>query len=257
MYLPTSKTHWKLASALAAALLIIWLSYGFFVAHLFCDWPTRGQFGDMYGALACLFSLLAFGGVLYTLVGDREEKRKESNRAVYESLLVSIEHQLKAAQSSGSDILEIADLYAKQRYYSESLEELLTERKLGPLLSDSDIINAFATIGWFNKADLSKDLKEIRRRLGRWRITDPKSLEALISNEAIKQIIADMYIRELKRDPSEPFDPHALAVWGGMLYRQGTSLSVLRHFENALRSSSEWKEKNPDPKPKSHPLENA
>jgi hypothetical protein len=203
----------------------------------------------MYGALACLFSLLAFGGVLYTIVQDREEKRRESIRAAYESLLVSIEHQLKAATSSGADLLVIGDLLTKQRLYSESLEELITERKVGPLLSDSDIVDAFARIGWFNKADLTKDIKEIRARLSRWRITDPASLQALVSDAEIIKTIADVYVRELKRDPAEPFDPHALAVWGGMLLRQGKSSNVVNHFINALKSSNEWKEKNPGKKP--------
>lgn len=46
----------------------------------FDDWQTRGQFGDVFGAANALFSGLAFAGLIYTVLLQREElglQRKE------------------------------------------------------------------------------------------------------------------------------------------------------------------------------------
>jgi len=245
MKIQQPKLPWKLATAIGIVAVLIWIAFGVVVTSGICDWPTRGQFGDMFGALSCLFSLLAFGGVLYTIIESREEKKRESLRTAYESVLVAIEHQIEAAKSSGADLVAIGDLYAKQRYYSELLEEMITERKAGPLLTDAAIVAAFATIPWFNSDELKKEVNTIRARLRNWMITDPEQLTALVQNLEIRSILTKAYVSELKRDSAQPFDPHALAVWGGLLFRQGTSSSVVKHFHNSLKLSNEWKEKNP------------
>src|SRR5687768_14058386 len=44
------------------------------------SWSMRGQFGDMFGAVNALFSGLAFAGIIYTILLQREEleaQRKE------------------------------------------------------------------------------------------------------------------------------------------------------------------------------------
>lgn len=48
--------------------------------YVFPDWPTRGQFGDVFGAANAFFSGLAFTGLIYTIFLQREElslQRKE------------------------------------------------------------------------------------------------------------------------------------------------------------------------------------
>jgi hypothetical protein len=239
----TDKTPWKLAVFLGLVAIAIWISYPFIIKCFFGDWQARGQFGDTFGALSCLFSLLAFCGVLYTIVADRKHKRQESLRNSYEVLLVAIEHQLKAEQTTKNDPSSLQDLIAKQAYYAKKLEEEITARSPGPLLSDEDIVNAFSKIPWFIPAELARDTTEIRRRLRSWSI-DPDELPRLVNDVSIKKIITDMYLVELKRPNEAPFDPHALATWGGMIYRNGTSQTVVDQIRNNLRKSPEWKEKN-------------
>lgn len=44
------------------------------------DWSSRGQFGDVFGSVNALFSGLAFSGIIYTILLQREElalQRKE------------------------------------------------------------------------------------------------------------------------------------------------------------------------------------
>jgi hypothetical protein len=40
-------------------------------------WPTRGQFGDMFGAVNALFSGLAFTGIIFTILLQREELQEQ------------------------------------------------------------------------------------------------------------------------------------------------------------------------------------
>jgi hypothetical protein len=41
--------------------------------YCFKDWPTRGQFGDMFGVINSLFSGLAFAGLVYTILLQQQE----------------------------------------------------------------------------------------------------------------------------------------------------------------------------------------
>ena len=59
---PRTKIALVFAVTVAAWVLVPLLSAAFFP-----DWPTRGQFGDLYGSLNALFSGLAFAGLLCTM----------------------------------------------------------------------------------------------------------------------------------------------------------------------------------------------
>jgi len=68
--------------ALAVGVLILAIQVAVGVGAFFAlpDWPTRGQFGDVFGAANALFSGLAFTGLIYTVFLQREElalQRKE------------------------------------------------------------------------------------------------------------------------------------------------------------------------------------
>ena len=64
---------------------VLWLSCWFLVTYFIKattenGWATRGQFGDMFGAVNALFSGLAFGGIIITIFLQRQElklQRKE------------------------------------------------------------------------------------------------------------------------------------------------------------------------------------
>jgi hypothetical protein len=50
-----------------------WLVYAFLLYKLSGDWSHRGAFGDMFGAINALFSGLAFAGIIFTILLQREE----------------------------------------------------------------------------------------------------------------------------------------------------------------------------------------
>lgn len=62
------------------AIVVIQLAVGFAVYNFLPDWPTRGQFGDVFGVVNALFSGLAFAGLIYAILLQREDlslQRKE------------------------------------------------------------------------------------------------------------------------------------------------------------------------------------
>ncbi len=61
---------------IGCAVVAVWVLMGVFAS----DRPSPGQFGDMFGAVNALFTGLAFAGLIYTIILQREElglQRKE------------------------------------------------------------------------------------------------------------------------------------------------------------------------------------
>ena len=74
------KTNWKQGYILASVVFAIWILSAIAVYFVSSKWEVRGQFGDMFGAINALFSGLAFAGLIYTIILQREElalQRKE------------------------------------------------------------------------------------------------------------------------------------------------------------------------------------
>jgi hypothetical protein len=57
-----------------AIVLTLWVTLGYVLpTNIFAKPDQRGQFGDMFGAVNSLFSALAFAGVIYTILLQRQE----------------------------------------------------------------------------------------------------------------------------------------------------------------------------------------
>ena len=59
--------------AMAAAVVVIWATSGIVVHYFFPTWADSGTFGDTFGAINALFSGLAFAGLIYTVLLQRNE----------------------------------------------------------------------------------------------------------------------------------------------------------------------------------------
>lgn len=73
-------SHSTIAVAVGALIVAVQVGVALAVYGALPDWPTRGQFGDVFGAVNALFSGLAFAGLIYTVFLQREElalQRKE------------------------------------------------------------------------------------------------------------------------------------------------------------------------------------
>lgn len=64
----------KFAPLLGAALVIaLWLFALVAARFFFSSWEERGQFGDLFGSVNALFSGLAFAGLIYAILLQRQE----------------------------------------------------------------------------------------------------------------------------------------------------------------------------------------
>ena len=75
---PISNTN--LVVCVAVLIILTQVAIGASVYVLLPDWPTRGQFGDVFGAVNALFSGFAFAGLIYTVFLQREELSVAADR---------------------------------------------------------------------------------------------------------------------------------------------------------------------------------
>jgi len=74
--------NWLTRLGILAVVLALYLACWFGIPHLIDldkdgSWSTRGQFGDMFGTVNALFSGLAFAGIIYTILLQREELKAQ------------------------------------------------------------------------------------------------------------------------------------------------------------------------------------
>jgi hypothetical protein len=71
----TKDPQWWPFLVVASLALVAWAAYLFIAPKFFPDWTSRGQFGDMFGALNALFSAIAFAALVYTMILQKAELR--------------------------------------------------------------------------------------------------------------------------------------------------------------------------------------
>jgi len=54
-------------------ILTVQILFALVLIYVFPDWSARGQFGDMFGAVNATFSGLAFAGLIYAILLQRED----------------------------------------------------------------------------------------------------------------------------------------------------------------------------------------
>ncbi len=98
----------------AIAIVMLQVGIGGAIYLLPPDWPTRGQFGDLFGAVNALFSGLAFAGLIYAILLQREDlalqrtelelTREELKRSAsaQEQSEIALRAQAEAAERSAS-----------------------------------------------------------------------------------------------------------------------------------------------------------
>ena len=100
----------ELFPILIVTAVVIWVAAAVTVYYCFPTWEIRAQFGEMFGAVSALFSALAFAGVIYAVILQRQDievSRKElaaQNQLISEQLITmqesfSFERQKEALSS--------------------------------------------------------------------------------------------------------------------------------------------------------------
>ena len=67
------RNYLPIVIGVALAIIAVQIGIGLATYALLPDWPTRGQFGDVFGAANALFSGLAFAGLIYAILLQRED----------------------------------------------------------------------------------------------------------------------------------------------------------------------------------------
>lgn len=123
-------SHATIATVVGIAIVAIQVTVGGFVYALLPDWPSRGQFGDVFGAVNALFSGLAFTGLIYTVFLQREElslQRKELELTRQElKRTAQAQEQSEVALRAQADA---ASMSAKMSTASALLDHYRTELK--------------------------------------------------------------------------------------------------------------------------------
>lgn len=68
----SSRYLW-IAAGVAVSILSVQVLAGTVIYFALPDWPTRGQFGDVFGSVNATFSGLAFAGLIYAILLQRED----------------------------------------------------------------------------------------------------------------------------------------------------------------------------------------
>lgn len=71
--MPDKKSDMQLLMITIGSVLVVWILASITMYKFIGDWTTRGQFGDMFGALNCLFSGLAFAGLISAIMLQKKE----------------------------------------------------------------------------------------------------------------------------------------------------------------------------------------
>lgn len=69
----TIKSHYKTLIITSIIVVLIWAISGVSVYYWGKDWSERGTMGDMFGVINSLFSGLAFAGLVFTIILQRQE----------------------------------------------------------------------------------------------------------------------------------------------------------------------------------------
>ena len=67
---------------LMLVVIALWLLSAVFIIGYMDNWPDRGTFGDLFGAVNALFSGLAFAALIYTIVLQRDEIKQNREEIV-------------------------------------------------------------------------------------------------------------------------------------------------------------------------------
>lgn len=63
----------EIVIGVASGIALLWAGVAAAIYFLLPDWAARGQFGDIFGAVNALFSGLAFAGVIFAILLQRED----------------------------------------------------------------------------------------------------------------------------------------------------------------------------------------
>lgn len=116
----------------AAAIVAAWAAIAVAAYFALPDWEKRGQFGDVFGAVNALFSGLAFAGLIFAILLQREDlelQRQELTLTRHElartaEAQVQSEAALRAQADAAARSSRLATINFLLDYYRQELRQM-------------------------------------------------------------------------------------------------------------------------------------
>src|SRR5258706_6055601 len=126
---PTKARIWILICLCVLAALL-WCANWYLVTSHITDEAKQGQFGDMFGAVNALFTALAFAGLIYTVLLQRDQLALQQEEIVESG---KTQEQLVAQQIAAQQ-----ELFERQKAFQDEqrLKQVEHELKLEQLRQD-------------------------------------------------------------------------------------------------------------------------
>lgn len=98
------KSNIGLLTKMIVLVLIIWVLSTVLILFGLDNWSERGTFGDLFGAVNALFSGLAFAGLIYTIVLQKQDLELQRNEISLNR--TELKKTAKAQQNSEKALIE-------------------------------------------------------------------------------------------------------------------------------------------------------
>ncbi|MFT5238430.1 MAG: hypothetical protein ACI9M9_002038 [Flavobacteriaceae bacterium] len=98
------KSNIGLLTKMIVLVLIIWILSTVLIIFGLDNWSDRGTFGDLFGAVNSLFSGLAFAGLIYTIVLQKQDLKLQRNEIALNR--AELKKTAKAQQNSEKALIE-------------------------------------------------------------------------------------------------------------------------------------------------------
>lgn len=122
----SNTSRFKLLTKLIILVVIIWIGSTVLIMFGLDNWSDRGSFGDQFGAVNGLFSGLAFAGLIYTIVLQKQDL--EMQREEIAQNRKELQKSAKAQQKS-------------ERALTEQVEQMKIAARLNALKTLIDYYN--------------------------------------------------------------------------------------------------------------------
>ena len=126
------KIRTRTIASVAIGILLLWGGVATFTYLLLPDWQSRGQFGDVFGAVNSLFSGLAFSGLIFAILLQREDlelqrqeltlTRQELSRSA--SAQEQSEGSLRAQAASSASTARLSTINFLLDHYKQELKSM-------------------------------------------------------------------------------------------------------------------------------------
>lgn len=113
----------NLLAKIIILVLALWVLSAVMILIFLEDWPSRGTFGDLFGAVNALYSGLAFAGLIYTIILQKEDLALQRNEIKLNR--EELKKSAKAQKNSEKALMEQVEqmkLAAKLNAYKTLIE---------------------------------------------------------------------------------------------------------------------------------------